>query len=425
MKKIAVVLSCGIFSALLCVPSFAVSDSEPLDSSYVIQNDVSVLSVPPVQTFATGTEKVLHGGTMPGTGNYFSYYTLKGLSDTVLQDAFNDNARETSNELYDLSVEVNSLKSSVSSALTQGQFEASMDRYWEFFDVPYLYQDGTIKQTTAESLTPKDWLRVGLMGLASKMGLGFPDGRSLFGYNIGSATSNIWSNNSGYVMRYAKDGSEAYESMSFYKAYNMLLDSVSRPVGSYLGSDGLNRNDFRTYTAIDSLQLSSLGLARILRGSSGAIVGASFINSSDLSSTEYKTDNLLNAFYPLWWIQNDLARLTHVIADPTEQALHDATKDNVQSVTDNLTGEKGVTSQDIGDLSGISSGVGDFMATGVSPDRLTGSISDEGNYSFFSQQTADDLHTFPAPQSADDDFIDFYAINRQEYSSLLGGDTDG
>lgn len=280
--------------------------------------------------------------------------------------------------------------------------------------------DGSIK--TIDSLVsqyPHTWLREALMGLASKMSLGFPTDKTFF---IGQPSSYMTAGN-GYMFQSYESSGPVADNYNFYQVMSSILNGVylNDYRVKFLSDTGLEY-PAGWLSSVNASRSGFMGLAHILRGDVYSTVSGSLLNYADLTSTSFSANNLLSAFSPILDIQNDVARLAHIIADPTEQALHDANKDNVQAVTDNLTGEKGVSSHDIGDLSGISSSLGDSLNTGVGVGDLTGQLGDSSHFGFYSQEVDNALHNFPSvtAEEDDEDFVHFYDPENKEFFDLIG-----
>lgn len=140
---------------------------------------------------------------------------------------------------------------------------------------------------------------------------------------------------------------------------------------------------------------------------------------ASLSVRGYKEDNILSRLLPLFYMQNDLARLTYVLADPTTIELKKSQEGNEQAVVDNFTGDKGVQADNIGDMSGVGDSLGSLTDTGVSVGDGFAQINK--SWGFFSQETASQLHNVSASVSdEDDDFVYFYDPNNQGLFDYLG-----
>lgn len=138
-----------------------------------------------------------------------------------------------------------------------------------------------------------------------------------------------------------------------------------------------------------------------------------------ISNSRYKYNNVLSRLVPLFYMQNDLARITAVVADPLDQELKDANKKNEQAVVDNFTGDKGLQDSSISDMSGIGDSLGSLTDTGVSVSDGFAQINQ--SWGFFSANTASQLDTVPvvASDDDDDDYVDYYDPENTGLNELL------
>lgn len=124
-------------------------------------------------------------------------------------------------------------------------------------------------------------------------------------------------------------------------------------------------------------------------------------------------------------IQNPLSQLQAVLAGDSDLELHRNTQENIDSVTDNFTGsgEGAVSSGEISDASGLTSGIGDaFGGNQVSTGDAFMAATDSGNFNFFSQETAVALDsvTYPAAVSLaeDDDWMSDYVADKDGFYTV-------
>lgn len=246
--------------------------------------------------------------------------------------------------------------------------------------------------------------------------LGFPSGKS------------FW--NAGYYKPNA-DGTYSFDGNWYDVIYRVIWSNFMRnSIGfSAMGQDG-TVSSVTSRNTVESLNYGILGLGSIMRGQSGSTIAGSILSSSEvdengqLKATEFRANNLLSMMSPLLDIQNDLARITHVVADPVDQALKNANEDNIKEVTDKLTGDKGLKPSDIGDMSSVGSQIGDMIAPDISVGDAFSQASSDEAWGFFSQSVADELEPQNAARArsraTDDDFISFIAMNEAERDRLLG-----
>lgn len=130
-------------------------------------------------------------------------------------------------------------------------------------------------------------------------------------------------------------------------------------------------------------------------------------------------------------LQADTAALHYVLADDDAVRLHTANKPLEDAIEDNFTGDKPASPgvSDISDAAGITSGLRDALGDNpVSSSQFFQSVSSDDNYSFFSQQTQQDLDTVGssfadvAPASIyggrDDAWLDDYTFDENGFGTL-------
>lgn len=123
-------------------------------------------------------------------------------------------------------------------------------------------------------------------------------------------------------------------------------------------------------------------------------------------------------------IQNPLSQLQAVLAGDSDLELHRQTQENIDQVTEDFTGDGAgaVSPGNIDDASGLTSGVGEaFGGNQVSTGDAFQTMSDSGNYNFFSQETAIALDSvsYPAAAVLSDD------VDAEDADSYLDGFTLG
>lgn len=165
-------------------------------------------------------------------------------------------------------------------------------------------------------------------------------------------------------------------------------------------------------------------LPYILRGGKDSTLKNTIYDSQtanddgSLASTDWEANNILSAFSVLFPIQHDVARLTNVLATGPKIQLEKSQEENIQAVTDNFTGDKGVQSSQIGDMSGIGDSLGSVADTGVS---VGDGFAQVGNsWNFFSAEVAATLDTAPALTAEEEDnYISFFDSNNSDFDALL------
>ncbi len=259
---------------------------------------------------------------------------------------------------------------------------------------------------------------------AIQKGMGFPEKSSF--YQSGTAPSS-WYDNKGYALYRGGAGGRNLTNASWYQVVNYILASLvtPNPNGDYacLGSNGLVWKKSSELLLVDAVAQGNLGLASILRGRSGNYIGGSILTNGYFEFGEQpvtlNTDNILDSLFPLYPIQNDLARLTYVLADPHTIDLKKSQQGNEQAVQDNFTGDKGVNPDDIGSMSGMGDSLGGLVDTGVTMDDGFAQLNNGDTWNFFSQEVANQLNNAPAAYARDEDFVHFYDPDNTAFQELL------
>lgn len=366
-----------LLTVLLVMPSFAMSVDEGQagrgEEIYSLSADATLYElavdsgVSPLFDLPSYTQWTVSLHETAG-GNLVSLYSFSVKDDPNLSSGLNALSRSYSNDLYQLfNTDVNQ----------QSQINALADGQNSIADV--------IKQQ-----------------------LGFPDGNSLY--------------DGGYLRL---DNDLNWVKTTFPKVFSDFLGTQYSYFsdGFYvLNSDGTNRLITKTHTS-QLLERGFMGLGSLLRGDSGSVISGQLLKYDDLTQSEFSANNLLSMLSPLLNIQNDLARVAHVIADPEDQAINDANQDNKKQLVDSFGSDgAGVKPSDIGDMAGVSDGLTGNFDTGVSVGDMFGQINDSSRWSFFSEETASNLDTVPVTFSDDDDFIEFYDPENKALFELLGRD---
>ena len=170
-----------------------------------------------------------------------------------------------------------------------------------------------------------------------------------------------------------------------------------------------------------------MGLHNNLVGN-GPVSYSRLIFDGELNKSTEKVDytDLLHAMVGIGSdLQNPLSQLQAVLAGDSDLELRRNTQENVDSVTDNFTGsgEGAVSSSDISDASGLTSGIGDaFGGNQVSTGDAFKAASDSGNFNFFSQETAVSLDSVSYPAAAvlaeEDDWLSGYVADKDGFYTV-------
>lgn len=229
--------------------------------------------------------------------------------------------------------------------------------------------------------------------------------------------------------------SESYTTMttsSLAESLGLIDFHLSRLLTFYgsspiLGQDGTDTQLSVSTNLVDLNRRSFLGLATILRGSSGNVATFNKVSSSDPSqSVEIQANNLLDAImFGFGSIQEDIALLRYVQANDDDIQMREDMQQQYDSVVDNFTSPGGSgtpSASDIGDMAGISSGIGSLFSGSATVADAFNQLGSSDNYSYFSSVVAAELE----PQNqfrqysrqSDDGFVDFF---QDQMNFIMGG----
>lgn len=369
----------SVVFALLCslaLPSFAVTNDDVgsgsalvSDSVYSLSFDTSLydlsVAVSDVQSRYTMTNLI----RQDAAGHIVTAFTVSGSADSAIDAAISGNAQA------------------------------------------YVSNVANLYNLTAQQQLEINALNDSLSNISK--GLGFPDGKTFYagGYRVpnydGTVLTTDWAN------------------MWYIYLGNYFAFSTGGVSG--LLPDGTTGNLGKRVSGVQATLRNNMGLAAILRGQSGASVSGSLLNYSDLSATKFSANNLLSMLSPLLSVQNDVARLAHVVADPLDQALSDANKENREEVVNSFgSGDAAVKPSNIGDMAGVSGSLSGNLDTGVSVGQAFDQMNDSSRFAFFSQECQDALNPFHSARarsrSGDEDFVHFYDPDNSAFWVLIGGD---
>lgn len=158
-----------------------------------------------------------------------------------------------------------------------------------------------------------------------------------------------------------------------------------------------------------------LGLASILRGESGSDISASFYTFDDDYMRDVESVQYANVLMALAdgfsRLQKPLSQLQVILASDDDLTLRQESSEQLDAVDQDFftDGKAAPSVSDIGDMGDLSSDMGTLFNSGVSAGSFFSSVNSSDAYSFFSQQTADDLDTTNSISafSTDDPFEDF------------------
>lgn len=197
----------------------------------------------------------------------------------------------------------------------------------------------------------------------------------------------------------------------------------------YLSSAG--SDDFSSLGLFSTAYVDAVGfrgLANILRGSDNLpYTGSlwSFDSDGELASQSYSVSGgfpMINTL--LDNMNGGLYRLVNVLASPLDEKISDAAREDQEAFNENFQGDgEGSSKGSVGSAAGISSGFSDTFSTGANPGQFFSGIND--NVAFWFSQEVKDSMRYNGPQMMDldgeEEFINFYELNREEFYSLLGG----
>lgn len=250
-------------------------------------------------------------------------------------------------------------------------------------------------------------------GVAELLDMNFKDLDQLLLKNLGTSFDFLYSAYPGGSSVRLRSGAGVLEVLSAIGSTAFFgLNSVDY----YLGPDGVQAigspTNLPTVVGRGFLGLNSNMENALVGGHGGSAQYSKLVFDERLNKSTETADytDLLHAMVGIGSdLQNPLSQLQAVLAGDSDLELHRNTQENIDSVTDNFTGsgEGAVSSGDISDASGLTSGIGDaFGGNQVSTGDAFKAATDSGNFNFFSQETAVALDsvTYPAAVSlADDD----------------------
>lgn len=234
-------------------------------------------------------------------------------------------------------------------------------------------------------------------------------GSTDFGFSIPDLLAGL-SSHLGYmsVVRRSpwlnSDGSNGSGDISFSGALGRGLVGLATLLS---GSDAhrgewvwLNQGGYEgngTTSLMDMVGEGFLGLSALLTTAEPGETRLSwmYVSPDDgLTGTQLKHDTLfsfLGSFAS--GVQNPLARLSYVLADLDDISLKQQEKPNVDAVKDSFfgDGEGAVNPDQIKEIAGIGTSFKSAFTSPVSIVQFFSTLSDGGNYVFFSQETADNL----------------------------------
>lgn len=195
----------------------------------------------------------------------------------------------------------------------------------------------------------------------------------------------------------------------------------------------LNQSGFEgngSTSLMDMVGEGFLGLGSLFAdttsGSGSARLTWDYLSYNDgVSSTQLRHDTLfgfLGSFGSA--VQNPLARLAYVFADPDDVQFKQDEKPNMDAVKDSFFGDGAgsVVPDQIKDAAGISSAAKDAFGGAGSPGDAFTAINDSQSFWFFSQEVADALDTVNTPALAseeEDDFMDQFVQDEDGFYSLV------
>lgn len=164
-----------------------------------------------------------------------------------------------------------------------------------------------------------------------------------------------------------------------------------------------------------------VGLAKRLSGDDRATTFSFLPKDVTQTAVSVSVDNLLDAIGIVGTeLQNPLQRLAFVFASDQDLSIRDDVSDNVDSTQDNFfkPGSGGsVSSGNISDAAGLSSGFKDSLSSPVSVGDFFTQFNSGSSYSYFSEQSRADLDTVSSPVAISD--IDAFV------DDVLALDSDG
>ena len=211
-----------------------------------------------------------------------------------------------------------------------------------------------------------------------------------------------------------------------------LLDKLATvPARMYaLWYDGTLYLNEGSISFLDMIRYGLGGLGTILRGDqnfnsnySVNILG----NDNEIEeTTQFGMGPMINAWLDA--IEKNSGNLAFMFASPEDVAAKGDSSSNLGAATDEMLSpdaDASVKVSDIKSMSSISSGLKKYGDTGVSIGDMFGSLGDDSVFSFFSQETADNLDSTITTFSRDPRtqiVTNYYEQSREEFDSRVGKD---
>lgn len=411
----------GITSALFLSSSVDISDSDFLtpmsDIVYSVRNDVTPLVVDQPSSFAW---RVVNGSLQRqngfgqwetannlGMSQFFNDYNIATLADVQAAVPTLPDLVSSYNQYFGNFPTVFSYrKLGQASNQTSTQFNSYLDLFstflqeWSLHYVTsarreYLGPDGSVLTVSNTSSQPSLML-YGMLGLSRNM-IG-PNGSMLFD-RYGSPND--------FTVSSILGGLNAIN-------YNLLSMYDTDLLTSILQADGTVSDDFNGMHYLHALVVGDKGLAAVMRGQSGNSPNMSFLDYSDLSSTNVSANNILDML-ALGFEANQNLLATYLYSHGTDLDID--IRHNMQQQANTFveqftssSGQGTPSDSDISNTAGISGGFSDTFASSATSADAFNQLNNSGNWSYFSQDTANELE--PNNQIAtfnNDGYFDYFS----------------
>lgn len=209
---------------------------------------------------------------------------------------------------------------------------------------------------------------------------------------------------------------------------DLLRESSSDGSGmNYMTSTGTVASDSPLDLA-RLVRVGFLGVRSLISGSEADNTYSGTITNNDNSETSFSAIGLgplLNKYLDA--IQLDTGRLTYMFASPEDLEAKKKSESTTESFTDNFLNpdsDASIKLSDVGILKDSSKTVQELGQTGVTPGQAFDQLTGNGSiFSFFTQETANDLDTTVSTYSRDPGtqiVTSYYADSRAEFFDLIG-----
>lgn len=221
---------------------------------------------------------------------------------------------------------------------------------------------------------------------------------------------------SGSLLSGARRPLSSIVSAGFMGLSSLLFPQSSSSVIYGLSYTGDDKEGFRGSWSLADITANGMqGLATLIGGQDsgdGRKAVWYWVDPSDPLAPvrNYEATSLFDLFWQIGLLQNSLAKLEYVYASQEDMEFKEQEKPNMDAVKDNFfgDGEGAVNPDQIKEVAGIGTSFKAAFTPPVSIAQFFSTLSDGGNYVFFSQETADNLDRVNSASSVAQEEVDPY-----------------